>query len=249
MNLIPLFKVLEPFMEAQNGHGYQGVVMYDKDSDKVQCHLCGKFYALMSTHLYRAHKTTDRDYKEQFGLPMRLALCSKRVSRQHRENIERHPELVKQLPKDHLRKTDSYTTRKRRIAISKDARNRMAQRNKVGLCDAQMAYRYEIVEKIVGHKPTTTDLKRYDYALLGAIERRCGTLNKYRMSRGEAIRLRGRFAPPPLDIIASLRKTAKKINGVPRIREWKRSSRKPCVQSIYNAFGSWANALQVAGLR
>jgi hypothetical protein len=62
--------------------GRLGVLAYDPDEDKVQCHLCGGWYrAIGSSHLCRAHGWTLAEYWDAFRLPRQLATCSREVSR------------------------------------------------------------------------------------------------------------------------------------------------------------------------
>jgi len=38
------------------------------DGDKVQCHLCGRWYGHLGAHVSRTHKQPIDEYKENFGL-------------------------------------------------------------------------------------------------------------------------------------------------------------------------------------
>jgi hypothetical protein len=67
--------------------GRLGELAYDRDEDKVQCHLCGGWYrAIGSSHLPRAHGWTLAAYRDAFRLPMQLPTCSRAVSQRSRAN-------------------------------------------------------------------------------------------------------------------------------------------------------------------
>lgn len=50
------------------------------DGEKVQCHLCGKWFTTLPLHLIKTHKTEIDKYKEQFGLNRTQPLVSKKHS-------------------------------------------------------------------------------------------------------------------------------------------------------------------------
>ena len=67
--------------------GRLGELAYDRDEDKVQCHLCGGWFrAIGSSHLPRAHGWTLAAYRDAFRLPMQLPTCSRAVSQRSRAN-------------------------------------------------------------------------------------------------------------------------------------------------------------------
>ena len=61
--------------------GQLGELAYDPDEDRVQCHLCGKWFRMMgSSHLRRTHGWTLAEYREAFHLPVKVATCSRDLS-------------------------------------------------------------------------------------------------------------------------------------------------------------------------
>lgn len=56
------------------------------DEGRVQCHICGRYYSLLEPHL-RIHGLNSDQYREEFGLNRRQALCSPKVSEQDRQNL------------------------------------------------------------------------------------------------------------------------------------------------------------------
>lgn len=49
-------------------YGEVGILAYDEIEDKVQCHICGKWFRGLNTHVLRTHGWSGDDYREEFGL-------------------------------------------------------------------------------------------------------------------------------------------------------------------------------------
>lgn len=79
---------LEP---VKNGFGFYGVLLCDPYADRIQCHICGKWYKFLGGHV-RFHGTTAEDYKDEFELG-RIGLASIEYltrSREHAIEIGLH---------------------------------------------------------------------------------------------------------------------------------------------------------------
>ena len=48
--------------------GQLGVLAYDEAEDKIQCHLCGKWFRGLNNHVRASHSFTVEEYREEFGL-------------------------------------------------------------------------------------------------------------------------------------------------------------------------------------
>jgi hypothetical protein len=59
-----------PFMPAaENGHGFQGVLLQDEDREFVQCHSCGKWMQKIATnHLKKCSGLSMAEHKTKYGL-------------------------------------------------------------------------------------------------------------------------------------------------------------------------------------
>jgi len=58
-----------------------GEIRYDPDEDRVQCHLCGRWYRVIAgSHLQRVHGWTLEDYAEAFRLPKGMPTVAAGVS-------------------------------------------------------------------------------------------------------------------------------------------------------------------------
>lgn len=56
--------------------GEIGILAYDPLEDKVQCHICGKWYLRLGKHVQGTHHWTTAEYREEFGLNRTQALVS-----------------------------------------------------------------------------------------------------------------------------------------------------------------------------
>ncbi len=73
-NDLIFYNYKEPLKKFDKGYGYYGVVLYHKDTDKVQCHFCGKVFRHVGIHAKFKHNLSAREYKEQVGLNYSTAL-------------------------------------------------------------------------------------------------------------------------------------------------------------------------------
>lgn len=241
----PLYKSVEPFMEVKRGFGYQGVIQYDDQEDKIQCHICGKWFRYSGMHIAKKHGMLSDDYKMKYGLSLGTPLCGERES-------ARHSIIAKA----------QYTGEKRRkmIASCKNLYKRrrkqrvvgglnMQVKNARGLCDLQMRSRYEVVKRIVKREPSSSDLEKYDRKLYQVISDR-GNLNKFRQSIGVSTKTASDWRTlPDLDYVVALRKKAKEKKRCPRPSDFQLAGTFPSRATFYKHFGSWNSALRTAGLK
>lgn len=75
---VTLYSYKEPFMPFKQGHGFEGVLLFDGKTDKIQCHLCGEWMAYLPNHLKREHAMRASEYKELVGLRQTTALISEK---------------------------------------------------------------------------------------------------------------------------------------------------------------------------
>lgn len=78
-------------------HAPLGVLLYDADADRVQCHLCGGWYRAPATAHLRRHDMTADEYREIAGLNARHVLGVPSLSalraEQLRGRIARDPRI------------------------------------------------------------------------------------------------------------------------------------------------------------
>jgi len=231
-------------MEVKRGYGFQGVVQYDDIEDKIQCHICGKWFQSLGGHLHKKHGILSDNYRMDYGLSLGTPLCGSRLSN-----------------KQSIQATRCFTTEKQekmsKASVGFHKRRRpqrviggftMQVKNSRGLCDLQMKSRYEVVKRIVKREPSSSDILKYDRKLSGVIWSR-GTLNQFRKSMGISTKTVGEWnSLPDLDYVAALRKKAREKKRVPCPKDFPTGC-KPCRAAFYKHFGSWHSALRVAGLK
>lgn len=240
----PLYKACEPFMEVKNGYGYLGVVMYDDDTDKVQCHICGQWFSAVGMHVKSAHKIELDTYKMNHGLSLRTSLCSKKLSRAHSKS-------ALSLYAGKASKLTRGTPGRRRHSPKPPKRYYMQTiqaKNARGLCDLQVQGRYDVLKKMVNREPTYGDYQRHDRKLWATMVARYGTINKFREYIGGTQMNNSQWRElPNTTLIAALRAFSSKFSRIPRSQDFQ--SRRPNTATFYRHFGSWSNALRMAGIK
>jgi hypothetical protein len=124
-------------MENDNGIGYRGVVMYDEHEDKVQCHICGKWFQFLPAHIKDAHEITTDEYRDKNSLTKGVSLCSIGYSKKRSINAKngRYGEYVA-----NLKKGRSIRPANKTLSIStKKAKSTIGFKNQYGYCDDQIA--------------------------------------------------------------------------------------------------------------
>lgn len=248
--IISLFKARPPFQKVSDGDGfgYFGVILYDKNKDKIQCHLCGKwFFFIGGSHLHRKHKMPLGLYRERFGLPISFGLCGKRVSALRAKTANNHVEKIMPWTKGEKHR---YAVKCRKY--KSNGRDRASWKNSIGLCDLQKYDRFRIVQAMAGREsPTNKEIKKYDSQLWGALTREPGSINGWRDRNGIDTRPRGQMMEPygEIAVLAALRKWADEFNRVPTSRAWnKNHNGYPGLTTIVRYFGSFRAALSRSGL-
>lgn len=153
---VTLYNYKEPFMPFKyegEGYGYEGVLLFDGNSDKIQCHLCGDWFHAMGHHLHREHSMRANQYKELVGLRKTTALVSETLRSKMIANG-----LDKRL--QNLRaggKKSEETKRKIRETNLRNSEKR-EQQNEKGTCPRQLLDRLKKRADELGRCPTTDEV-------------------------------------------------------------------------------------------
>lgn len=71
-----------------------------KKFDKLKCLICGRSFHHLGSHLWHGHHVLAREYKEEFGLPYKMALISDQVRGKKQDAFEENREVyIKNLTK------------------------------------------------------------------------------------------------------------------------------------------------------
>lgn len=77
-------------LHPKNTIPQKGIISYD-DEGRLVCHICGRAYDRLASHLRYKHKITQQEYKEEFGLNRTVKLTSEN----HREHLRKNVPRVK----------------------------------------------------------------------------------------------------------------------------------------------------------
>lgn len=241
-----LFKCEPPIEKLNNGYGYNGVLLRNKVTDTLQCHICGKWFAALNLHVDRKHKVTCVDYRDTYQLPFNFPLVSRAISRAHSDNANRPASLeILAKHRDPLKaRIFSPNGNKKRW---KYIYHRLGNDNIVGACPEQLRRRYLMVADIVGRDPSFRDILKHDVKMTKFIQNRYGTLNKFRKANGFHVIKSNR----PLngisddECLSALRKFHKRYGHIPTARDFRYAF--PTTKTFIDHFGSWNRAIKMAG--
>ena len=248
-----LYKLHPPFRKLKQGHGFIGVVLADKKTGEIQCHICGKLFDTLSHHL-RKHKINVQSYKEIYGLRKNKdkLMSKKMIDIFKRAAEQRHKKAPDHLSQNLLKSLETRKENKRSCAINcsigvTKGSNSMAHLNEVGLCPDQINSRFDIVANLIGRQPGWTDLRQYDTPLLIKIMREHGTLNNYRELRGLSPVRRGQSPIDNIALIVAIRKLYFKKGRI-CARDFQGSNGTISWRTIRERFGSLRTACWAAGI-
>jgi len=231
-----------PYRKVEDGHGYYGVMIRDKSSGKVQCHICGGFYESITPHAANKHKFVSGEYKEKYGFPKSFPLCSQLVSENRRKG------RLKAINSPNGLKISFKSGNKHRAKRYRSAYTYLAYQNKNNICPEQITRRYLVVCDEFGKQASFRDILNIDPALHAVIRRRYGTFNKFKLQNniGGIVK-----KPPVMDkdrIVWLLRKYARETKSIPRSNNFRVARNGyPTNATVLNHFGSWNRALAFAG--
>src|SRR3990167_260280 len=229
----------EPYMESENGIGYQGTVVYDQLQDKILCNECGKWYETLSSHLPRIHKTDQKNYRDKYGINYNIGICSKRLSRKFSETAINNIKTNKNFASHNGLNQGTHSQRK---TFTTQYKNRFA------LCDAQTAVRLAVIREQSGEKEITSkSVKKYDIRLYDHLRRRYGTIVAGCKALGIEAIGKGYKGFDDIKVIARLRAWVTAHGRIPNYWERRNTGGVP-ISAVYRHFGSWRKAQAMAGL-
>lgn len=150
---VTLYNYKEPYMDFEGGFGYQGTLLFDGETDKIQCHLCGNWFEHLVPHIAKEHNMRASQYKEIVGLNQTTALISEKV----REKLIANG-LDKRLQNLRSRKgikMSQETKDKIRETLRKNGRE---MQNIRGSCPAQIIERLVKKYNELGRTPTGAEM-------------------------------------------------------------------------------------------
>lgn len=153
---VKMYHYKEPFMEfwdeaLNTGYGFQGVLAYDGETEKMQCHFCGKWFNYLPNHIKKEHNMKSADYKKRVGLRQSTAL----INETHRRKLiangrERFKNLVNQKGKKRSQKTKD----KIRKTFNENRAESQNEAGPAGTCEEQLIDQYLKLCKQLGRRAT-----------------------------------------------------------------------------------------------
>lgn len=142
---VTLYNYKEPFMRYESGFGYLGVLLFDGEADKIQCHMCGDWFDVLQHHIRKDHGITAAEYKSSVGLNQRTALISETF---RAKLIAAGTERFKNLRPG--KKMSQATKDKIRATLKSHS---LENKNITGTCPAQLIERLQKRYNELGYTP------------------------------------------------------------------------------------------------
>ena len=247
-NVYPLYKdeMRAPYMEKKSGYGYQGVVMYDENEDKVQCHICGKWFQFLPAHIKDAHGIDTEEYREKGQLTKKVSLCSKGYSKKRSKQAKagRYGEYAANLRKGRTIRQNPKDT----SIATKKAKSLMGFKNQYGYCDAQIAAALVAV-RVASNKDkmadvTMGDIQKYNRPLASHLLRKYKNTSavnkKINLKEYDGVRFKD------AELLEQLREFVRKNKREPTTKD--REKGIASYLTYLRRFGSFRKAKIMAGL-
>jgi hypothetical protein len=156
---VTMYNYKEPFMPFQDpnsreGYGYEGVLVFDGETDKVQCHFCGQWFHALGNHIKKEHALSASHYKELTGLSQTTALIGEKF---RQKLIENGKERFNNLKPGGKKSEET----KRKISETLKFVTRQRQ-NVTGTCPLQLIDRLQKKAKELGRCPTRREISFND---------------------------------------------------------------------------------------
>jgi len=121
---------------AEQGHGFQGVLLQDENRQFVQCHACGQWLKRLAfAHLQKCSGLTPKIYKETYGLSRRTGLVSDELAYGHQKKIIESGQLTR------LRTPEQMAAMRTKIPVKAFIPKSMEFRNEHETCPEQLKSR------------------------------------------------------------------------------------------------------------
>lgn len=170
---INIEKWVPPFMPVRKGFGFMGVLAQDSKSGDLQCHVCGKWYEQLPTHIVK-HGLDGSSYRERFGLLTNTALKSQRIRLIHSQVMVNFRKTGK---KKFLRKFKKGNTES---ANRKGKPKALESQNQYGNCDLQIMTKIINLGRKLGKTPSLVDIKaEFGGGIISTMHSRYGSYIKY----------------------------------------------------------------------
>lgn len=224
-----LINAKEPLMKFEGGFGFDGVLAFDGDDEKVQCHFCGGWFGALGRHLAKEHNMKASEYKEKTGLPSTMAL----ISEKHREALVKSG-LDKRL--QNLRIQGKKTAQQRAKISASLKQHRMYNKNRTNTCPEQLIARLQARAKELGRTPSTRELPFYEALLktYGSYPEACRFAGLTPRANGEWV-TKSKTGPRKYtenDVVDFINNFYLKNNKLPTPTDWEKAGKRDLYDMI-----------------
>ena len=172
-----------PFVEVKKGHGFLGVLAEDVKTGELQCHICGKWFPQLSTHITLGHGMENCDeYKTKFGLFQGTALKSKKLRLIQSRTIRKLQREGRMALGNNLGTSPFKKGKKNKYSANRKGWVKPAENaNRYGRCDLQIMTKIlALSKKMKGKTPSLVDIKNeYGGGIISIMHSRYGSYIKY----------------------------------------------------------------------
>lgn len=172
-----------PFAPVDNGHGFIGVIAEDDETGSLQCHICGKWFPQLSTHIVGGHKMKNCDeYRTKFGLFQGTALKSKKLRLFQSGVIRKLQRAGKMAIGNNLGSSPFKRGEANKYAANRKGWKKPVEgANRYGRCDLQIMSKIMDLSKELGGKtPSLVEIKeKYGGGMIAVMHLRYGSYVKY----------------------------------------------------------------------
>ena len=148
---INIGKWLPPFQKVEGGYGYMGVLAEDVGTGKLQCHICGQWFELLTTHISARHGLTSAEYSNQFGLYRSTALKSMRIRKIQSK-------VMLEMRKKHKKHRMKFKKGNKISGNRKGWKKPLEEQNKYGICELQVRDKILKLKDKLGKTPALTQV-------------------------------------------------------------------------------------------
>lgn len=148
---INISKWVPPFKKLDKGFGFVGVLAEDTGSGKLQCHVCGGWYELLTTHAWAKHGLLSADYANAFGLLRSTALKSMRIRKIQSK-------VMLGMRKKHKKHRMGFKKGNLESANRRGVNKAVEAQNKFGVCDLQIIDKITALKNKLGRTPALTEI-------------------------------------------------------------------------------------------
>jgi len=235
----------EPLVKFDGGFGYKGVLSYNKDKDKVQCHFCGYAFRTLNSHL-KIHGLTVKEYKIKTGLANTTALIGEgtRIKLLDRPRYD----SLKALKKAHKNRKLALSKGLKDPNVPEDRKARLEFYNKKGSCPDQLLDKIRKTIKSYGRVPTQKEFHKFNGGrFIGSIYRTFGNWRNALKLINKKPEKRGNLPYSREELLEAM-KMFYKVNGrTPRWSDFRRGLL-PTYELYLKHFGGLNKAREEAGV-